>query len=97
MLFLMLGHVLLQCEKLLLGECCLSAVFPYRLHWISSMQIWKSCQTQQENGRRVGKAGAFWSCWGEVLRSASSAAEEKKKKNPDKTPLFIKNKSQLLK
>lgn len=29
-----LGHVLLRCEKLLLAECCLSAVFPYRLHWI---------------------------------------------------------------
>lgn len=32
-----LGHVLLRCEKLLLAECCLLALFPYGLHWISSM------------------------------------------------------------
>lgn len=45
MLFLMQGHVLLQCEKLLLAECCLLPVFPYGLHWINSVQTRRSRHT----------------------------------------------------
>lgn len=68
MLFLMQGHVLLQCEKLRLAECCLLLVFPYGLHWISSVQIQRSHQTLQENRKKVNKSRCFllvleWDYW----------------------------------
>lgn len=51
MLFLIQGHILLQSEKVLLAECYLLPVFPYKLHWISSVQTQTSDPVgEQEEG-----------------------------------------------
>lgn len=71
------GHVLLQCEKLLLAECCLLPVFPYGLHWSSSVQIQRSHQTLQENRKRVNKGRCFLLVMGWIIGSASSASFKK--------------------